>query len=229
MGLGWPVVVCLYLWLMGWATRVRSPEDFSNDGVKLMSVEDAQTTLASLEGKLSDAMSRRDKVSQDIAVASAEAAAAHRINPSLSPLNKQAKVIDAEIAIIRIDIRHAQRALELQEDSAERVKDRQAVLNGAAPPRLVQLEIRSPDGRVIRQFHKSVDAARKALQPGYEVTGEVIGSGVVSPVGPGARSFMRALLDAHGDELEAWLAERAAIGSDKTVVVLPSNGREKMQ
>jgi hypothetical protein len=50
-----------------------------------------------------------------------------------------------------------------------------------------------------------VDAARKALQSGYEVTGEVIGSGVISPIGPGTRSFMTSLLDAGGGELLAFL------------------------
>jgi hypothetical protein len=74
-------------------------------------------------------------------------------------------------------------------------------------------------------FHKSVDAARAVLTAGYEVTGEVIGSGVVSPVGPGARSFMKALLAAHGDELLAFLAEHCITGSDKTVVVLLDNNR----
>jgi hypothetical protein len=94
----------------------------------------------------------------------------------------------------------------------------------------VQLEIRAPDGRVLRQFHKSVDAAREVLQSGYEVIGEVIGSGVVSPVGPGARSFMRALLDAGGGELLEFLEAHGIVGSDKqTVVVLPSNNRESIQ
>jgi hypothetical protein len=79
---------------------------------------------------------------------------------------------------------------------------------------------------VLRQFHKSVDSAQKSLQSGYEITGEVIGSGVVSPVGPGAQSFMKALLAAHGDELMEFLAECGVIGSDKTVVILPNNNRE---
>jgi hypothetical protein len=92
--------------------------------------------------------------------------------------------------------------------------------------RLVQLEIRAPDGRVLRQWHKSVDAARAALQSGYEVTGVVIGSGVVSPAGPGARPFMKALLDLQGDVLMEWLQARGIVGSDKSVIVLPANGRE---
>ena len=88
------------------------------------------------------------------------------------------------------------------------------------------LEIRAPDGRVLRQFHRSVETARAALQSGYEITGQVISGNTVSPIGPGAQSFMKALLAAHGDELMEFLAERGIIGSDKTVVVLPHNGRE---
>ena len=82
---------------------------------------------------------------------------------------------------------------------------------------------------MIRQFHKSVDEARKALQGGYEVIGEVIAGNIVSPVGPGARPFMKALLDTQGDVLMEWLVERGIVGVDKTVIVLPANGREAVQ
>jgi hypothetical protein len=37
---------------------------------------------------------------------------------------------------------------------------------------------------------------------------------------------MKALLESEGDELLEWLAARGIVGSDKTVVVLPSNNRE---
>jgi hypothetical protein len=119
-------------------------------------------------------------------------------------MNKQAVAIDNEIALLRINISHAKRMLELAEAHAESAKAKQAAERGETG-RLVQLEIRAPDGRVIRQFHKSVDAARNALQPGYEVTGEVISGNIVSPIGPGARSFMTSLLDAGGGELLEFL------------------------
>jgi hypothetical protein len=199
-----------------------------------MSVEDAKAVLAGLEGKLSDANARRDKVIIEISRAADKAAAIGGIGDqsakiSLGPLNKQANVIDSEIALLRINITMARRRLELAEAHAESGKAKQAAERGETG-HLVQLEIRAPGGRVIRQFHKSVDAAREALQSGYEVTGEVIGSGVVSPVGPGTRSFMKALLESQGDELIAFLAERGIVGSDKqAVVVLPANNRESMQ
>jgi hypothetical protein len=82
---------------------------------------------------------------------------------------------------------------------------------------------------VLRQFHKSVDAARAVLAAGYEVTGEVLGGSVVSPVGPGARSFMRSLLELQGHELLEFLEVHGIVGSDKTVVILPDNNREALQ
>ena len=134
------------------------------------------------------------------------------------------------IAVIRMEISHARRALKLQEDSAAGVKDKQAAANGGNSPHLVQLEIRAPDGRVIKQSHRSIDSARAALAAGYEVIGEVIGSGVVSPVGPGTRSFMKALLDSQGGVLRDWLAEQGIVGNpDPVKVILPSNGRENIQ
>jgi hypothetical protein len=196
-----------------------------------MSVEDAKVALAGLEGKLQDALDRRDKIIVETARAADKAAAIGGIGDqsaknSLGPLNKQAKAIDSEISLLRINITHARRRLELAEAHAESAKAKQAAERGE-PGRLVQLEIRAPDGRVLRQFHRSVETARAALQAGYEVIGEVIGSGVVSPIGPGTRSFMTSLLDAGGGELLEFLEAHGIVGGDKqTVVVLPNNNRE---
>jgi hypothetical protein len=194
-----------------------------------MSMTIARKVLNDLESKLAAVQDRRDKIVIEISRASAEAAAAVGINSarnSLGPLNKQAASCDGEIALIKIEISHAKRQLELAEAQDASVRAKQAAERGETG-RLVQLEIRAPDGRVIRQFHKSVDAARKALQPGYEVTGEVISGNIVSPIGPGARSFMASLLASQGGELLEFLEAHGIIGHDKqAVVVLPSNGRE---
>lgn len=55
-------------------------------------------------------------------------------------------------------------------------------------------EIKTPDGRTLRQQHASLEVAKAALQPGYEVTGEVIGAqdgkgGWALPVGDVAQEF----------------------------------------
>jgi hypothetical protein len=199
-----------------------------------MSVENAKVALAGLEGKLRDALDRRDKIIVETARAGDKAAAIGGIGDqsakmSLAPLNKQAKAIDAEIALLRVNITYAKRQLELATAQAESARAKAAEANGE-PGRLIQLEIRAPDGRTLRQWHKSVDAARAALQSGYEIIGEVIGSGVVSPVGPGTKPFMQALLDSQGGVLREWLAEQGIVGNpDPVKVILPSNGREKMQ
>lgn len=79
-------------------------------------------------------------------------------------------------------------------------------------------EIETPDGRVIRHRHESLEAAKKALQDGYKVNGEVFGAstddkgGLVDPIG--GRSLMQTLLEAHGDVLLAWLEKRGILRND---------------
>lgn len=70
-------------------------------------------------------------------------------------------------------------------------------------------EIKTPDGRRLRQHYETaVDAGAKLL-PGYEVAGEVFladadgNGGFLSPVK--GQTLMGALLEAHGDELLAYL------------------------
>jgi hypothetical protein len=189
-----------------------------------MNVEDAKAALVGLEGKLAAAKDRRDKILLDVRRASAQAAAIGGIGDqsaknSLGPLNKQAAAADSEIALVRIEISEAKRRLELAEAYYESVKAKQATERGEAK-RSVLLEISAPDGRTIRQFHQSLAAAQKALQPGYVVTGQVIGAGVVSPIGPATQSFMASLLAAHGDELLEFLASHGVQGIS---VGLPPN------
>lgn len=70
-------------------------------------------------------------------------------------------------------------------------------------------EIKAPDGRILRQEH----AEKPTLMAGYEVTGVVFGAasdgtgGLVEKIG--GPSLMAILLDAHGEELAAWLKARA--------------------
>jgi hypothetical protein len=195
--------------------------------------EGAEKVLAELEAELADAKSRRGKILADINKANEAAVRDQRARLELPRLNKEEAAVSRLIRSIEMQIGFARKRVAMA-DQAAAAKASKAPEQGE-PGRLIQLEIRAPDGRVLRQFHKSVDAARAALQPGYEVTGEVIGANIVSPIGPGARSFMKALLDAQGDELEAWLASRGIVGcvpqspelaGKKQTVVLPSNGRD---
>ncbi len=71
-------------------------------------------------------------------------------------------------------------------------------------------EVECPDGRIVRHRQPDLETARKLVLPGYKVTAEVFGAsaddkgGLVSPVGEG-RSVMSVLLEAHGDEILAFL------------------------
>jgi hypothetical protein len=75
-------------------------------------------------------------------------------------------------------------------------------------------EVLTPDGRVIRHRHESLDEAKRAILKGYEITGEVLGAsadglgGLVDPIGPGTTSIMETLLESRGEVLLGWLAKR---------------------
>jgi hypothetical protein len=70
-------------------------------------------------------------------------------------------------------------------------------------------EIKTPDGRVIRQSHASSDVAKRTLAAGYVIVNEVFGQsadgtgGFTKPIdGP---SVLALALAAYGPELELWL------------------------
>jgi hypothetical protein len=128
-----------------------------------MSVEDAKAALAGLEGKLQDALDRRDKVIVDISKANAASVRDQRARLELPGLNKQAKAIDEEIALLRINITHARRGLELQEAHAEGAKARQAADRGEPVVRNKLFEIVCPDGRKVRHRGASQRGCAAAL------------------------------------------------------------------
>ncbi len=177
-----------------------------------MRLEDSQKTLHALESELAAAAGRRNVTVRETRLASAMAdrighLGDQRPRNSLGPLNKQAAALDAEIKGIQGEIAEAKRSVELAKAYELDVAKKQAARGGDG--RSVVFEISTPDGRTIRQNHPSLEAAQRALQPGYVVSGEVIGAGVVNPIaGP---SFMESLLAAQGDELIAWLALRGVV------------------
>jgi hypothetical protein len=73
----------------------------------------------------------------------------------------------------------------------------------------ILVELRAPDGRLPRIKAESIDEVKAQLQPGYEIIGRVFGVDGASNGGFVARqgepSLMAQLLEAHGDELLAWL------------------------
>jgi hypothetical protein len=96
----------------------------------------------------------------------------------------------------------------------------------------------------VRHKASSVEVLRARLLPGYTIHGEIFGAndagegGVVAAIEPKCPSIMAGLLAAFGDELITYLAKRGIVSpiaqspelaGDKQTVVLPSNGREKLQ
>ena len=70
-------------------------------------------------------------------------------------------------------------------------------------------EVRTPDGRLIRHLSATIDSLKSRLAPNYVITGEAFGFDVNGQGGYvvqlGGKSLLAVLLEAHGDELRAWL------------------------
>jgi hypothetical protein len=179
--------------------------------------------LAGLEGKLQDALDRRDKI-VDISKANAASVRDQRARLELPGLNKQAKAIDEEIALLRINITHARRGRELQEAHAAAAK--RASSDAANVRRDKLFEIVCPDGRKVRHRGASQEDVRRRLQNGYTVAGQVFGADDAGNGGfiprPG---FLTAMLEAYEGEFVAWLTAHSITGN-AVKVILPSNGRD---
>jgi hypothetical protein len=198
-------------------------------------MEGTQKVLNELEAELAEAKVRRDKILVDIRKANAAAFAGDRRQVFvLGSLNKQDAETGRLILSIERQIAEARKRVDMaanQAATAEAMSHVMATPDGAAKWRW--FEITAPDGRVLRHRALSFADLQKALLRGYRVTSEVFGAsvtgvgGVAAQIGSDVPSIMTGLLSAYGGELEAWLAERGIVGSDKQpVVVLPNNNRE---
>jgi hypothetical protein len=125
-----------------------------------------------LEAALADAKVRRDKISVDIRKASDAAFAGDKRQlfalTGKGGLNQQEAAAGRLILSIEKRLGEARKHVRMAEAQAAAAAEAKAGLatdNGAAR-RLVQLEIRAPDGRVLRQWHKlSVMTRRSRLWP----------------------------------------------------------------
>jgi hypothetical protein len=109
-----------------------------------MSVEDARAALAGLEGKLYDALDRRDKIIVETVRTSDKAAAGDQsARNSLGPLNKQAKAIDSEMTfpgectlllLWKSGTREQQRPAFPRKRQDQRAEFRNPILRLPAPP-----------------------------------------------------------------------------------------------
>ena len=79
-------------------------------------------------------------------------------------------------------------------------------------------EIESPDGRVLRQNHESLEAIKPKLLPGYKVIGEVFGADAKGNAGMVDRfdeePLMAKLLEGRNAAfLDEWIMKRMAVHS----------------
>jgi hypothetical protein len=132
-------------------------------------------------------------------------------------LNKEAAAAGQLILSLEAQVAEARKRLDMAVNWAATAAAKRASVDAAAIPHDKLFETVCPDGRKVRHRHHSLEALRKALQPGYVAVGQVFGAneegtgGIVS--GMGQPGMFTALLESHGDELVAFLAERGIIGS----------------
>jgi septal ring factor EnvC (AmiA/AmiB activator) len=176
-------------------------------------VPELQKVLNGLEGKLSGATARRDKIYLDVRRASAASDAGdQRQRVALAKLNKNSDAAGREVLAIEAQVAEARKRLAAAMNQADFVEaERNQTAANARDEAAKWFEVSTPDGRVIRHRAASLGALRGALLKGYVVTAEVFGAsatgigGVAAHIGSDVPTIMGARLAAHGRELEAWL------------------------
>jgi hypothetical protein len=196
-------------------------------------VDDFRKAVKDRELKLAAAKKQRDTIHIDMRKAQAAVDAGDkRARMELSGLNKANVEVGRLILSIGREVAEARGRLSLAENQAAAAAAKRASVDDAGLARDKWFECTCPDGRKVRHRHHSLEALRKELQPGYRAIGQVFGTnedGTGGFVADRHSDMMQAMLDAYGDTLLAWLTERGIVGPDKTVVILPSNNREKRQ
>jgi hypothetical protein len=193
------------------------------DGEKAMGIEaiditscgidDRRKIVAAYEAKLANAKKQRDTISLDIRKASDAADAGdQKARQGLAHLNKQQAAAGRFILQFERYLAEARKSVGMAEVQAAMIESRRASVDAAAVPADKWFEVSCPDGRKVRHRGASLESLQRALHPGYRVVGQVFGhdedgtGGFVSM--SGAPSMLKALLESHGDELVAFLAER---------------------
>jgi hypothetical protein len=218
---------------------IRGLGAFQIDGVKQLNIDPVNLALRSategapkilneLETELAEANARHGKILADMAkVNDASFAGDQRARMELPGLNKQDVETGRLIRSIEHQVKEAKKRVAMAENQAA-MAARRVELDDGALVRDKWFAVKCPDGRDVRHRHHSLEALQKELQPNYRAIGQVFGAnedGTGGFLADPRSDMMQALLDAYGNTLLAWLAERGITVSDKTVIVLPSNGR----
>ena len=176
-------------------------------------VDDLRKVLSDREQKLGDAKARRDKILLDIRKAQAAVDAGDReARFAQGGLNKEDAAAGRLILSLEAQVAEARKRVGMAETQAATVEAKRASADAMTVPHNKLFETVCPDGHRVRHHHSSLEALQKALQPGYVAVGQVFGANADHTGGivwrPGSPSMMKALLESHGDELVAFLAER---------------------
>jgi hypothetical protein len=199
------------------------------------SVDDFRKTLSELEVKLSDAKGRRDKILIERQKTSALVDKGDKqARLAQAGLNKEEAAAGRLILSLERELAEAKKCLAMGQAQVDAVRAHAAVPVAEGAERLFL--VNTPHNlHQVRHKARTIESLRSRLLPGYTIAGEIFGAndagegGVVAAISPTGPSIMAGLLQAFGDELITFLAERGIVGSGKPVVVMPSNNREKLQ
>jgi hypothetical protein len=200
--------------------------------------EGNQKILNELEAELAEVTARRSRILLDIKKANDAAFAGDKsqlfVLARKGGLNEQEQNVGRLILSISTQVAEAKKRVAMAANHAAGAAA--AKPNGGAVQGDRLFLVKAPQGGQIRHRAVSIEALRSRLLPGYTIHGEIFGAddsgagGVVAAIEPTGPSIMAGLLAAFGGELEAWLARKGIVGSDKqTVIVLPENNREPIQ
>ena len=194
--------------------------------------DQTRRVVSDLEGALAEAKARRDKILADISKANVAAFAGDRRQlfalTGRGGLNKQDAEVGRLILSISKQLGEARKRLATIEAHAAQAAAHRAGVDDAGLVRDKWFETICPDGRKVRHRHHSLEALRRELQPGYRATGQVFGAnedGSGGFVADADSHMMKALLESQGDVLMEWLNARGIVSGEKTMIVLPGNGR----
>jgi hypothetical protein len=183
-----------------------------------MGVDEIREVVRKHEAKVAAAKKQREIILVDTRKASAAADAGDQLaRATLRDLAKADVAAGRLVLSLEAQVAGARKRLAMAETQTALIAANKASVDAASVPHDRLFETVCPDGRKVRHRHHSLEALQKVLLPGYSVVGQVFGAnaddtgGFVASIGPGGKSSMAGLLQAHGDELLAWLA-RHGIG-----------------
>jgi hypothetical protein len=134
--------------------------------------------LRDRESKLANAKKQRDTILNDIRKASERVDMGNQTARfELTGLNKQNVAAGRLILSLEADVEVSKKRLAMAENQAATAASKRASMDAPAVPGDKLYEVVCPDGvRKVRHRHHSLEALRKALQPGYSIAGEVFGA-----------------------------------------------------